>query len=71
MVWRSRSRALWSDGVFWLLVLSVAVIAPPVLYVTTNFGTLFRFRGVFLVLIALMPLAAMSAREAWESRKIS
>lgn len=63
LVWRNRSRALTTDPLFWLILLSAIGLAVPLLYAVPNFGTLFRFRGMFFVLAALAPLAAATAED--------
>ncbi|HEX8173190.1 MAG TPA: hypothetical protein VF824_21830 [Thermoanaerobaculia bacterium] len=43
---------------FWLAAGTAVLIALPLLYAVANFGTLFRFRGMLWVPIAVAPLAA-------------
>ena len=60
-VWRERSRNLRIDAVFWLITLSGIAVLIPMVYAITNFGTLFRSRGMILVAAVLLPLAAVAA----------
>lgn len=57
LAWR---RSLLSNSVYILVVLLSVFIAVPMIYTVTNFGTLFRLRGMVLVMVALLPLAAAS-----------
>jgi hypothetical protein len=59
--WRERGRSLRNDAVFWLITLSAIAVVIPMAYAITNFGTLFRSRGMVLVAAALLPLAAVAA----------
>lgn len=55
--WRARSRRLVFDGTF---VLAIALIAAtlPMLWAVNNFGTLLRFREMFMIPLLVIPLVA-------------
>lgn len=52
---RLRWRAL-ANPIFWFVVI-VAMVAVPIAYTITNYGTLFRLRAMLFVTLALIPLA--------------
>lgn len=58
LLWQSRKRMWLTDALFWLVVVAAIGFAVPGLYVITNFGTLFRFRGMIYVIVAILPLIA-------------
>lgn len=57
LAWRARSRRLALDGT---LVLALALIAVtlPMLWAVNNFGTLLRFREMFMIPLLVIPLVA-------------
>ncbi|MCM2314059.1 MAG: hypothetical protein NDJ92_02765 [Thermoanaerobaculia bacterium] len=59
VAWRARSRRLALDGT---LVLALALIAVtlPMLWAVNNFGTLLRFREMFMIPLLVVPLVAAS-----------
>ena len=56
-------RRSYRNSVFVLALLLTLVIALPMIYTVTNFGTLFRLRGMVLGTAALLPLAASRRRQ--------
>jgi hypothetical protein len=56
-------RASYRSATFVLVLALTIAIALPMMYTVTNFGTLFRLRGMILFTAALLPLAALSRRE--------
>lgn len=52
------------NALFWLLVLAVLALTPAMVYTVTNFGTLFRLRGMIFTLSALIPLALLAPPQA-------
>ncbi len=56
-------RRSYHNSVFVLALLLTLVIALPMIYTVTNFGTLFRLRGMVLGTAALLPLAARRRRQ--------
>jgi hypothetical protein len=56
MVIRSGRRAGLGNGALWMIVLTTVVLAVALVYVVTNFGTLFRLRAMVFTGLALIPL---------------
>lgn len=62
---RGPKREVLRNPLFWLVVVTTAMIAVPLVYTVSNFGTLFRLRAMIFTGLALIPLAvAMSRRDA-------
>lgn len=55
---------LLGSPILWFLVLAGCSTAAAVSYVSTNYGTLFRHRGMVMVLFCLIPVAVSAVREA-------
>jgi hypothetical protein len=45
------------EPLFWQIALTTIFVAGPIIYAISNFGTLFRHRGMIYVGLALIPLA--------------
>ena len=58
---RSLRSASLRNPVFWLVTLLTVMIGVPLMYVVTNFGTLFRMREMIYLGLMLIPLALVSA----------
>jgi hypothetical protein len=58
-----RVRSL-TEPVFWHVVLTSILVGGPLIYAVSNFGTLFRHRGMIYVTIALVPLSLARALTA-------
>lgn len=56
LVIRSGRRAGLGNGALWMIVLTTVVLAVALVYVVTNFGTLFRLRAMVFTGLALIPL---------------
>jgi len=52
-----RPRQAFSNPALWMLTILLVLIGGPLLYTCTNFGTLFRLRGILYAVVALMPLS--------------
>jgi ketosteroid isomerase-like protein len=50
--------AAWRNPVTWLILLTTFLIAPPLAYSISNFGTLFRLREMIYLGLLLIPIAA-------------
>lgn len=57
---RARAASL-RNPVFWLVVVMVVAVGAPLAYTVTNFGTLFRLRGMVYTGLALIPIALLTA----------
>lgn len=56
-------RVRWAtlrNPIFWYVV-ALMTISLPIAYTVTNYGTLFRLRGMLFVMLALVPLALSAA----------
>lgn len=56
-------RRSFRSPVFWHVMLMTVLIAVPLIYTVSNFGTLFRHRSMIYVGLALIPLAVASSSE--------
>src|SRR5207244_1829736 len=56
-----RFSAAFRNPMTWLVVLITLLVGLPLVYTVTNFGTLFRLRGMIYVGLLLTPLAVMTA----------
>ncbi|HEV2719633.1 MAG TPA: hypothetical protein VG323_06415 [Thermoanaerobaculia bacterium] len=54
----------WRNPLTWLVLLITVLIAVPLAYSISNFGTLFRLREMIYLGLLLTPLAVASARSA-------
>ncbi len=62
---RGPKREAVRNPLFWLVVATTIMVAVPLVYTISNFGTLFRLRAMIFTGLALIPLAvAMSRRDA-------
>jgi hypothetical protein len=59
----ARSSAPWRNPLTWLVVLITLLIAGPLIYSVSNFGTLFRLREMVYVGLLLTPLAVAARGE--------
>ena len=60
LLWRGREPGRRWNALAWLCPVLVVLLALPMLYAITNFGTLMRLRGMLYVPLAIAPLA-----QAW------
>jgi hypothetical protein len=58
IVIRRFDRALLRNHALWLVVLAAAMLALPLVYTVTNFGTLFRLRLMIFTMCALVPIVS-------------
>jgi len=58
-----RSSAPWRNPLTWLVLLVTLLIAGPLIYSVSNFGTLFRLREMVYVGLLLTPLAVAARGE--------
>jgi hypothetical protein len=66
----SRMRAFSPlNPLFWLVAVTTVLVAVPLVYAVTNFGTLFRLRGIVLTGIAMLPFAIALARATTEANE--
>jgi ketosteroid isomerase-like protein len=59
----ARSSASWRNPLTWLVLLITLLIAGPLIYSVSNFGTLFRLREMVYVGLLLTPLAVAARGE--------
>jgi hypothetical protein len=57
-----RARA-FRDPLVWLLLTLTLLLAVPLVYSVSNYGSLFRLRGTLNLCVLLVPVAAAAARE--------
>ena len=55
--------AAWRDPLAWLVLLATLMIAAPLVYSVSNFGTLFRLREMIYLGVALLSAAALQGRQ--------
>lgn len=63
-IWRRFRAASFRNAPFWMLAATVALVAVPLAYTVSNFGTLFRLRGMVYTAVALLPLALAEGQES-------
>lgn len=68
-------RAVRTRGIrnpsLWLILAMTVILTLPLIYTVTNFGSLFRLRGLTYLLVALIPLMAFQpVRRDFESAEI-
>ncbi|MEA2343577.1 MAG: hypothetical protein QOF63_1746, partial [Thermoanaerobaculia bacterium] len=61
MIRAARQRTLRAP-VFWMIFMVTFTVGASLAYTVSNFGTLFRHRGMFLVGLILLPVAAAGSR---------
>jgi hypothetical protein len=64
LLWRGSERGRLWNGLAWLCPVVVVLLALPMLYAITNFGTLMRLRGMLYVPVVIAPLAQALGRKA-------
>jgi hypothetical protein len=64
LLWRGREPGRRWNALAWLCPVVVVLLALPMLYAITNFGTLMRLRGMLYVALAIAPLAQAWWRDA-------
>jgi hypothetical protein len=61
-VFRALLRGAWRNPSFWLVVISTAGVTLLLAYTVSNFGTLFRHRGMIFISLCLLLVVARDTR---------
>ena len=57
-IWRLFAAPAWRNALTWLLLVTILIVAVPLVYSVSNFGTLFRLREMIYLGLLLIPIAA-------------
>jgi hypothetical protein len=63
-VFRALPRGAWRNPSFWLVVISTVGVTVLLAYTVSNFGTLFRHRGMILISLCLLLVVARDTRSS-------
>jgi hypothetical protein len=63
-VYRALPRGAWRNPSFWLVIISTAGVTVLLAYTISNFGTLFRHRGMIFIGLCLLLVVARDPRPA-------
>ena len=64
----ARAALPWRFPLTWLVLLTTLIIALPLVYSVSNFGTLFRLREMIYLGLLLLPIAAAAETQSYSGR---